>query len=81
MELKINTKRALEFEEKTGKDLLLTLQEVAKEKSVALKTVLALFEACGEGYDAQKFDEWEVPLVDKVKAIVAAVKVYITGKN
>ena len=76
MELKITTKRALEFEERTGKDLVELLQQINKTGKFKVRDILDIFVACGEGYDTDKFDSWDVPLYDKVKEIMKAVEKY-----
>lgn len=82
MELKVTTLRALAFEEATGKDMLEVLQEVEKTNQIKLKDIISLFIACGEGYDAEMFDEWDEPFMDKVSKVMNAVGQYFgAGKK
>lgn len=81
MELQLTTKRALKFEEKTGKDLLEYLQTISNAKVVKLKDIISIFECLGDGYDIDKFDAWDIPLSGKIELIMSAIKVYAQGKN
>lgn len=77
MELKLTTKRALEFEEKTGKDLLAFVQEIGETGKITVKDMLSLFEAMGENYTIEVFDAWDADFTTKSKAIMNAVKAYV----
>lgn len=79
MELKLTTKRALEYETKTGVDIISKLEEISKSGSIKIKDIVALFEAMGENYTVEMFDAWEKPFVDKAADIVNAVLVYAQG--
>ena len=85
MELKLTTVGALAYEERTGRDILETLGIIAKAASEGrppkLTHLVDVFCAMGKDYDAQKFDEWDVPLQEKILKITEAAKVYIVGKN
>lgn len=81
MKLELTTKRAIEYEEKTGKDILEFLQEVSKTGKLTIKEVVDLFSAMGEKYTLELFDSWELPLTDKIIAIVEAIKDYAQGKK
>ncbi len=81
MKLEITTKRALEFEERTGKDIIELLKSMQKTKSFKIRDVVDLFIACGENYTVDMFDSWDVPMADKVTEIMKAVEVYFSGKK
>ncbi len=82
MELKLTTKRALEFEEKTGKDLIVFVQEIGETGKITVKDMLSLFEAMGENYTIEVFDAWDADFMTKSTAIMNAVKAYmgVSGK-
>lgn len=77
MELKLTTKRILEFEERTGKDVLDLLQNIAKTNRVSVKDMVELFIACGEGYTLEMFEAWEASFMEKSEAILNAVAKYL----
>lgn len=77
MELKVTTMRALEFEEKTGQDIIEVMKEIGETSEIKVRTVVALFEACGENYTVEKFDEWDASFTEKSTAILTAVADYI----
>nr|DAH56649.1 MAG TPA: tail tube protein [Caudoviricetes sp.] len=77
MELRLTTKRVLEFENRTGKDVLKLLQEIAKTNEVSIKDIVELFIACGENYTVEMFDMWDIPFVEKTQAIMDAVSKYL----
>lgn len=79
MELKLTTARALKYEEKTGLDIMLKLEEISKLGTIKVKDVLELFEAMGENYTVEVFDAWEIPFVEKATAIINAVVIYAQG--
>ncbi len=79
MELKLTTKRALEFEAKTGKDVLDTVMEMADSGKVRVKDVVNLFEAMGENYTVEVFEAWDLPFVEKAEKILEAVAKYTQG--
>jgi len=79
MELKLTTKRALEFEAKTGKDVLDTVMEIADSGKVRVKDVVNLFEAMGENYTVEVFEAWDLPFVKKAEKILEAVAKYTQG--
>lgn len=81
MELKLTTARAIEYEERTGKDLLAFLEEVTRTNCIGVRDTIEIFKSMGEGYNAATFDAWDLPFVDKLKAIMNAVKEYTKGKN
>nr|DAW41955.1 MAG TPA: hypothetical protein [Caudoviricetes sp.] len=85
MELKLTTVRAMKFEERTGRDILDTLNSLStaaqEGRTPTLRQLLDIFSAMGDNYDAETFDAWDVPLVDKIYAIADAVQVYMQGKN
>lgn len=81
MELRITTKRALEFEERTGKDIVQLLKQMKDTNSFTVRDIVDLFIACGEGYTVEMFDLWDLPLADKVTAIMKAVEVFFAGKK
>lgn len=79
MELKLTTKRALEFERRTGVDIIEKLEEISKSGSVKIKDVVDLFLAMGENYTVEMFDQWDKPFVEKATDIVNAVLIYAQG--
>ena len=81
MDLKLTTKRALEFENKTGKDLLVFLQEVANAGAMSVKDTIDLFAAMGENYTVDVFDEWDEPFTEKIVQMMSAVEEYYKGKK
>lgn len=81
MELKLTTKRALQYEERTGKDIFEVCQRIAETNLLRLKDAVELFSAMGDDCTVEKFDEWDVPFADKVVAIVTAIKEYSEGKK
>ena len=81
MELKLTTKRALEFEARTGQDLIEFVKAVGETGRITVKAILDLFEACGEGYTVEVFDAWEASFTEKAEAIMNAVKEYIGGNG
>lgn len=81
MELKLTTKRALEYEKRTGVDIMEKLVEIGKTESVKIKDVVELFEAMGDGYTIEVFEAWELPFAEKAVAIVNAILVYAQGNS
>lgn len=81
MDLKLTTKRALEYEERTGKDILIFIQEIAKTEKITIKEVIDLFLAMGENYTIEDFDKWDISLTEKITEIMNAVKEYTQGKK
>lgn len=85
MELKLTTVGALAYEERTGRDILETLGDIASAaqqgRTPKLTQLIDVFCAMGKDYDAQTFDDWEAPLQEKIVAITNAAKEYIVGKN
>ena len=85
MELKLTTVGALAFEERTGRDILETLGDIASAaeagRTPKLKQLVDIFCSMGKDYNVEMFDEWEAPLQEKIIAISEAAKVYIVGKN
>jgi len=79
MELKLTTKRALEFEKRTGVDIIEKLETISKTGSVKIKDVVDLFLAMGENYTVEMFDQWDKPFVEKATDIVNAVLEYAQG--
>lgn len=73
MELKLTTKRVLEFEDRTGKDVMKLLQSIAESGTVSVRDVVDLFIACGENYTVEMFDAWDASFVHKSEAIMKAV--------
>lgn len=81
MELKLTTKRALAYEAKTGHDIMQKCQEISKTGEVSLKDVVDLFEAMGDGYTVDDFDNWDASFVDKATAIFNAVTEFVQGSK
>lgn len=79
--LKLTTKRALEYEEKTGKDIIEVLQEIAETEVITVKTIVGLFTALGEGYDADTFESWDDTFAGKATKTIEACKEYIQGSK
>lgn len=79
MELKLTTKRALEYEKRTGVDVIEKLETISKSGSVKIKDVVDLFLAMGENYTVEMFDQWDKPFVEKATDIVNAVLEYAQG--
>lgn len=79
MELKLTTKRALEFEKRTGVDVIEKLETISKSGSVKIKDVVDLFIAMGDNYTVEMFDQWDKPFVEKATDIVNAVLIYAQG--
>lgn len=73
--------RALQYEERTGNDLLKFLEEVGKTNVIGLKDLIDLFQALGEGYDVETFDAWDVPFPEKAEKIMLAVGEYLGVKK
>lgn len=81
MDLKLTAKRAIEFEERTGIDLLIYLKQVAETGEISTKMLVELFKAMGDGYTVADFDKWEASYTVKAAAIMNAVKEFTDGKN
>lgn len=81
MELKLTTLRALEYEKRTGKDIVVFLKEVAESNIITVREAVDLFIAMGDGYTADDFDKWDVPYNEKLTLLMGAVKDYIAGKK
>jgi len=81
MDLKITTARALEYEERTGSDIVEKMKEIGTTGVIKVKDAVELFKACGEDYTVEKFEEWNVPFVEKATKIVEAVKTYLQGNK
>lgn len=81
MELKLNTKRALEYERKTGQDIIEKLESISKEGTVKIKDVVELYLTMGENYTVEMFDQWDKPFVEKAQDIINAILEYAQGKN
>lgn len=81
MYLKLTAKRAMEFEARTGKDLLIALKEVAETGEITMKLMIELFISMGDGYTVDDFDKWDASYKDKATAIMNAVKEFTDGKN
>ena len=81
MELKLTTKRALEYEERTGNDIVTKLQEIGNTGAVKIKDVVDLFAAMGDSYTVDVFDAWDATFVDKATAIFNEVKRFVNGAN
>lgn len=79
MELKLTTKRALEYERRTGVDIIEKLEEISKTGSVKIKDVVDLFLAMGDNYTVEMFDQWDKPFVEKATDVVNAVLLYAQG--
>lgn len=79
MELKLTTKRALEYERRTGVDIIEKLEEISKSGSVKIKDVVDLFLAMGDNYTVEMFDQWDKPFVEKATDVVNAVLLYAQG--
>lgn len=76
MELKVTTERALDFEARTGKDMLNVLHNIEKTNEVKIREIVDLFIACGENYTVAMFDAWDKPFMSKVQDIMNAVGKY-----
>lgn len=81
MELKLTTKRALEFEERTGKDIMVFLQEVAQTGKIGVKDIVEIFCSLGEGYTVEVFDAWDATFTEKCEAIMKAIQEYVRGSR
>lgn len=79
MELKLTTKRALEYERRTGVDIIEKLKEISESGSVKIKDIVDLFLAMGDNYTVEMFEQWDKPFVEKATDIVNAVLVYAQG--
>lgn len=79
MVLKMTTKRALEFEQRTGKDLLVHLKQVNETGEVRLADVIELFCCLGDGYTVDDYDAWDAPFQEKLKEIYKAAASYFEG--
>lgn len=81
MDLKLTTVRALQYEERTGKDIIVFMQQVAETGTIKVRDIVELFMACGENYNETTFDAWDASFTYKATQVIEAVKVYIQGKN
>lgn len=81
MELKITTARALEYEARTGVDIVEKMKEIGETGVIKVKDTVELFKACGENYTVEMFDAWDVSFAEKAKMIVEAVKIYLQGQG
>jgi len=81
MELKLTTKRALEYQAKTGKDIIAFLQEVSRTNTFTIQEMVDLFSAMGDGYTVEVFDAWDAPFEVKAKELILAVKAYVQGNS
>ena len=81
MNLKLTAKRAMEFEARTGVDLLIYLKQVAETGEISMKMLIELFMAMGDNYTVDTFDNWDAAYTVKVTAIMNAVKEFTDGKN
>ncbi len=81
MDLKLTAKRAMEFETRTGVDLLIYLKSVAETGEISMKMLIELFKAMGDNYTVDDFDNWDAPYTVKVAAVMNAVKEFTDGKN
>lgn len=79
MELKLTTKRALEYEKRTGTDIIEKLSDIAQTGIVKITDVMELFYAMGENYTVEVFDTWNLPFVEKAAKIMEAVTFYTQG--
>lgn len=79
MELKLTTKRALEYEKRTGVDIIEKLKEISEAGSVKIKDIVDLFLAMGDNYTVEMFEQWDKPFVEKATDIINAVLVYAQG--
>lgn len=79
MELKLTTKRALEYEERTGVDIIEKLREISESGKVKIRDIVDLFLAMGDNYTVEMFEQWDKPLVEKATDIINAVIVYAQG--
>jgi len=79
MELKLTTKRALEYEERTGVDIIEKLREISESGTVKIRDIVDLFLAMGDNYTVEMFEQWDKPLVEKATDIINAVIVYAQG--
>lgn len=81
MELKLTTKKALEYEERTGNDIVTKLQEIGETGAVKIKDVVDLFAAMGDNYTVDVFDAWDATFVNKAAEIFNEVRRFIGGEN
>lgn len=81
MELKLTTPRALEYEKRTGKDIIEFLKTISQTNSIRVQDVVDLFIAMGDGYTVKEFDEWDASFNEKIIAIIGAIKEYTEGKK
>lgn len=81
MELKLTTPRALDYEKRTGKDIVVFLKQVADTNMITVREAVDLFIAMGDGYTVEDFDNWDAPYNEKLVALMEAVKDYTTGKK
>lgn len=81
MELKLTTLRALDYEQRTGKDIVVFLKEVADTNMITVREAVDLFIAMGDGYTVEDFDKWDAPYNEKLVALMEAVKDYTAGKK
>ena len=81
MELKLTTKRALEYQAKTGQDIIAFLQEVSKTNTFTIQEMVDLFSAMGDGYTVEVFDAWDAPFEEKAKELILAVQRYVQGNS
>ncbi len=79
MELKLTTKRALEYERRTGVDIIEKLEEISKSGTVKIKDIVDLFLAMGDNYTVEMFEQWNKPFVEKATDIINAVLIYAQG--
>lgn len=81
MKLKLTTLRALQFEKRTGKDIVKVLKKISDTGEVSVVEIVELFSALGDDYTPEKFDEWEASFTEKAEAIIQAVAVYLNGSQ
>ena len=81
MELKLTTKRALEYQAKTGTDIIAFLHEVSKTNTFTIQEMVDLFSAMGDGYTVEVFDAWDAPFEEKAKELILAVQRYVQGNS
>lgn len=81
MELKLTTKRAIEYEQRTGEDILQKLEAIAKEGKMSVKDAVEIFKSMGENYTVEMFDAWDASFADKLVAMFQEIGNFARGKN
>lgn len=80
-ELKLTTRGAISFEEKTGRDIVEVLKEINEKESFSVGTIVSLYECMGEGNSIETFDAWDEPFAQKAMKVIKACSNYLQGKS